>query len=146
MKRIFWGVIVLCMAGFCPAPIKDPRGMNQKPVPEATEAQLLESQKLVKVVPQVGLVPQKEGANPTIPIESSQPRNEGAIDRVSRNLDGKPQSSASVVANAEGTIKHRRTTSTGDFFLTILMIALGLGCVQVVRKWAASTVPSSLKG
>lgn len=122
----------LTLVGLCPAPIKDPRGMNQTPKPESTDAQLAAQQGAAKTLPQVGkdlnadVTPKPIIADPKISDSAS-----SDVAAASHALDHPDQTQYDVYASEK--VHHKGP----NVFMGFSMLLLGLLAVQVVRLWAS---------
>lgn len=129
--------VLFTLAGLCPAPIRDPRGMNQKPVPEATEAQLQAQQNLVKTQGNVGIVNMREGDEHRVKSQSSDGAAAGELGRANDNLDGTRQATIRNLAEANETAKRGPRHNGANLFYGVMMLLFGLGVVQLFRSWAS---------
>lgn len=132
MRKLGVLLAIMGIAALSPAPIKMENPADEKVLPEHSQEQLLEEQKLQKVHKEVGAV--EHHAKSTETGESS-PDAANTLEAAQSTVLG-----AEAVRKA-GQNLERRSEGMPVIFWGILLAVLGFGSVYALRYWMAKHVP-----
>lgn len=130
----------MCLASTGFSSVLDKRP-GQKPVPEQTQAQVAEQQKLQGTFAEVGVVEMDTEPNNYV-SGGTDSAAAGVVAGAESTLGGHgPADAAALVAKAGSEIRKDKAGPLGTFAWGLLLLGLGFCAVLGLRQWVVKSIP-----